>query len=84
MKFYVKDFFSKCDQIRRKLQICLHLLKKYLMETSFFVQCEEAIDNSLTNTGNKAPKIYFLDTNIKATDYLSVFEKTKIDNINDR
>ena len=28
MKFSVKDFFSKCEQIRRKLRICSHLLKK--------------------------------------------------------
>ena len=35
MKFSVKDFFSKCDQIRKKLQIWSHLLKKSLMENSF-------------------------------------------------
>ena len=29
MKFSIKDLFSKCDQIRRKLQIWSHLLKKY-------------------------------------------------------
>ena len=28
MKFPIKDFFSKCDQI------CSHLLKKFLMENS--------------------------------------------------
>ena len=38
MKFFIKDFFNKCDQIRRKLQVLLHLLKKSLMETSVFVQ----------------------------------------------
>ena len=38
MKFSIKDFFSKCDQIRRKLQISSYLLKKSLMETSFCVQ----------------------------------------------
>ena len=31
MKFF-KDFFSKCDQIRRFLRILSHLLKKPLME----------------------------------------------------
>ena len=35
-KFSVKDFFSKCDQIRRKLRIWLHLLKKTLMENFIF------------------------------------------------
>ena len=38
MKFSIKDFFRKCDQIRRKLLIWPHLLKKSLMETSFLVQ----------------------------------------------
>ena len=39
MKFSNKDFFSKYDQIRRKLQIWSHLLKKFLMENvSFSVQ----------------------------------------------
>ena len=32
MKFSTKDFFSRCDQIRRKLRIWSHLLKKVLME----------------------------------------------------
>ena len=30
------DFFSKCDQIRRKLGICSHLLKKSLMKNFIF------------------------------------------------
>ena len=28
MKFFIKDFFSKCDQIRKKLRIWSHLLMK--------------------------------------------------------
>ena len=36
MRFSVKDFFSKCDEIRRKLWICSHLLKKSLMENFIF------------------------------------------------
>ena len=36
MKFSIKDLFSKCDQIRRKLQIWSHLLKKSLMENFIF------------------------------------------------
>ena len=36
MKFSIKDFFSKCDQTRRKLRIWSHLLKKYLMENFIF------------------------------------------------
>ena len=36
MKFYIKDFSSKCDQIRRKLRIWSHLLEKSLMENFIF------------------------------------------------
>ena len=36
MKFSNKDFFSNCDQIRRKLRIWSHLLKKSLMEKFIF------------------------------------------------
>ena len=35
-KFSIKDFFSKCDQILRKLRIWSHLLKKSLMENFIF------------------------------------------------
>ena len=38
MKFSIKDFFSKCDQIRGFLWIWSHLLKKSLMENFIFVQ----------------------------------------------
>ena len=37
MRFSVKDFFSKCDQIRSFLQIWSHLLNKSLMEN--FLLC---------------------------------------------
>ena len=36
INFPIKDFFSKCDQIHRKLQIWSHLLKKSLMEKFIF------------------------------------------------
>ena len=36
MKFSMKDFFSKCDQIRKKLRIWSNLLKKSLMENFNF------------------------------------------------
>ena len=37
MKFSIKDFFSICDQIRRKLRIRWHILKKSLMK--YFIFC---------------------------------------------
>ena len=36
MKFSIKDFISKYEQIRSFLWICLHLLKKSLMENFIF------------------------------------------------
>ena len=36
IKFSIMDFFSKCDQIHRKLRIWSHLLKKSLMENFIF------------------------------------------------
>ena len=36
MKFSIKDFFSKCDQIRIFLRIWSYLLKKSLMENFIF------------------------------------------------
>ena len=36
MKFSIKNFFSKCDQIRRKLRIWSHLQKKSLIENFIF------------------------------------------------
>ena len=35
MKFSVKDFFNQCEQIRRKLWICSHLLK--ILSTENFI-----------------------------------------------
>ena len=36
MKFSMKDFFSKCDEIRSFLRMWSHLLKKSLMENFIF------------------------------------------------
>ena len=38
MKFSAKNFFSKCDQIGRKLRIWSHLLKKFLIESLLVIQ----------------------------------------------
>ena len=43
MKFSIKGFFSKCDQICRKLRIWLHLMKKSLMGNSI---CCAVLDTS--------------------------------------
>ena len=36
MKFFINDFFSKCDQILRKVWMWSHLLKKFLTENFIF------------------------------------------------
>ena len=36
MRFSIKDFFSKCDRICRKLRIWSHLLETSLMENLIF------------------------------------------------
>ena len=40
MKFSIKNFFSKCDQIRRKMQTWSHLLKKSLMKNFIFLHSD--------------------------------------------
>ena len=35
-KFFITDFFSKCDQIRNFLRLWWHLLKKSVMENFIF------------------------------------------------
>ena len=52
MKFSIKDFFSKCDKIRRFLRIWSHLLKKSFMENFIFLCSEFVIFLSLI-AGNK-------------------------------
>ena len=37
MKFSIKDFFSKCDQVRRTADL-VTFTEEILNETSFFVQ----------------------------------------------
>ena len=43
MKFSIRDFFSKCDQIRSFLRIWSHLLKKSLMENFIFCAVETSV-----------------------------------------
>ena len=42
MKFSITDLFSKCDQIRKKLRIWSHLLKKSVMENFIFYAVKPA------------------------------------------
>ena len=47
IKFSVKNFFSKCDRIRKKLWIWSHLAKKFLMEKIHFLCSADYINNTL-------------------------------------
>ena len=47
MNFSIKDFFSKCDQIRRKLRIWSHLLKNFLVENFIFCAVKDKMINIL-------------------------------------
>ena len=65
MKCSVKDFFSKCYQIRRKLRIWSYLLKKSLMKNLIFCAVWLVITNTSERSashrnkcdGDKKPKI---------------------------
>ena len=46
MKFSIKDFFSKYEQLRRKWRIWSHLVKKPLMEN--FIFCAVYVCSSYT------------------------------------
>ena len=49
MKFTIKDFFRKCDQLRSFQHIWSQLLNKSLMENFIFVQCMLLCNFSLKN-----------------------------------
>ena len=47
LKFSIKDFFSKYDQICHFLRIWSHLVKKSLVENFFLVQCRALLSGSI-------------------------------------
>ena len=44
MKFSIRDFFSKCDEVHNKLQIWSKLLKKFITENFIFL-CSDSLDD---------------------------------------
>ena len=50
IKFSIKDFFSKGDQILRKLRMWSHLLKKSLMKN--FILCSVTVSVSRISIAN--------------------------------
>ena len=59
MKFSIKDFFSKCDQICRKLRIWSHLLKKSLMKNFIFCTVSFAFQLVLVGIGQSRDWLEF-------------------------
>ena len=55
MKFSIKDFLSKSDQIRRKLLLWSYLLKKSLMEN--FIFCAVGFPNNICFVQNNLCKV---------------------------
>ena len=69
MKFSIKDFSSKRDQIRRKLRIWSHLLEKSLMEN--FIFC--AVKSVFAQSGWILPRLdVWIWLNVFASRHLSV------------
>ena len=52
MKFSIKNFFTNCDQIRRKLRIWSYLVKKSLMENFIFCAVSENTEVSQKEIDN--------------------------------
>ena len=64
-KFSIEDFFSKRDQIHRKLRIWSHLLKTFLMENSIFcaeiVKADEGLRlSTLLHVQSQQKKLWFI------------------------
>ena len=68
MKFSSKNFFCKCDQIRSKLRIWLHLLKKSLMENLRWKTC----DGKHGKPGNSVRKVLTNSLKVEVTKTLKV------------
>ena len=63
-KFSIKNFFNKCDQIRRKLRIWSHLVKKSLNKQ--FIFCT-VTDVGLFNGKSLRDTLYFLFCNLQSS-----------------
>ena len=57
MKFFIKDFFSKCHQISSYLQIWSHLLREFLMENFIFFAVFNNLNEELTQPAFTSSKL---------------------------
>ena len=88
MKIFSKDFFSKWDQIRRKLRIWSHLLKKSLMENFIFcsvnitqlnAKINQKLMNSSTNSFLKKEAVLMCAISNCWTDNYSNYRRTRVE-----
>ena len=74
------DFFSKCDQIRRKLRIWSHLLKKSLMKNFFFCEMCKSFRNAGQDSTEKLKINFNASYNLKqkTTHSIIIRGKTRV------
>ena len=77
MEFSIKDFLSKCDKIRRKLQIWSHLLKKSLIENCIFC----AVSKLVTYYFTFQILTEILPMKLMLKNFINVYELAKINKI---
>ena len=85
MNFSIKGFFSKCDQIRRKLRIWSHLLKKSLMRNFIFVQCLSSPNDVHKINNNQSIRTKKFKVNTELSDpkeSLSAITRSKFSRLN--
>ena len=70
IRFFIKDVFSKCDQIPRKQQTWSHLMNKSLMEN--FIFC------------TMVTFLIFPDLNFKMSEILRNFQNKILENMSNR
>ena len=58
MEFFIEDFFSKYDQIRRKLRIQSNLLKESLMENFIFCAMWKKTEGNTGKNGTHQSEIH--------------------------
>ena len=74
MQFSIEDFFSKCNQIRRKLWIWSHLIKKSSMKNGIFLCSSLFTKYEFVNIRRsifRNLQIYFFQKQLKLTDCYS-------------
>ena len=80
MKFSIKDFFSKCDQIRSFLQIWLHLLKKSLIEN--FIVCAMVIAENHWFLYKSSNNSFSSNNSLSKSEFIRIHNISHFDQVN--